>query len=103
VPLLPDDHVREVMAMARWQDFRQCPGCGFDLGTGEGERGCSWGECPYVPADLNVFCDQCRFDFYTMDGNPMCEDPMACPEGAEARSHVENYRRWQEARTGSAR
>ena len=36
--------------------------------TGEGERGCSWGEWPYVPEELNVFCDSCRFDFVTMEG-----------------------------------
>jgi hypothetical protein len=92
----------EVIAMANWQEFRQCPGCGYDLGTGEGDRSCSWGDCPYVPEELNVFCDQCRFDFHTMEGNPPCEDPAVCEHGAPARSHVENYRRWQSERTGAA-
>ena len=91
----------EVIAMAKWQEFRVCPGCGYDLGTGEGDRSCSWGDCPYVPEELDVFCDQCRFDFFTMEGNAPCEDPKVCEHGAPARSHVENYRVWQAARTGA--
>ena len=39
----------------RWKEFRPCPQCSFDFATGEGERGCAWGECPYVPEQLNVF------------------------------------------------
>src|SRR5262249_7467037 len=89
----------EVIAMARWQEFRQCPGCGYDLGTGEGDRSCSLGDCPYVPEELDVFCEQCRFDFYTEEGNTLCEDPMRCEHGAPALSHVENYREWQASRT----
>lgn len=92
----------EVIAMAKWQEFRMCPGCGYDIGTGEGDRSCSWGDCPYAPEELNVFCDQCRFDFYTMEGNAPCEDPTACEHGAPARSHVDNYRAWQAARAGTA-
>jgi hypothetical protein len=84
--------------MARWQDFRQCPDCGLDLGTGEGERGCSLGDCPYLPEDLKVNCDTCWFNFFTMEGNPRCEDPLSCEEGAEARSHVEAYRAWRAGR-----
>jgi len=87
--------------MATWQDFRKCPGCGYDLGTGEGERSCSWGDCPYVPEELNVFCDTCRFDFVTMEGNAFCEDPMVCEQGEAARSHVANYRQWQATAQGS--
>ena len=41
--------------MARWEGFRKCPGCGYDFATGEGERSCSWGECPYVPEAIDVF------------------------------------------------
>ncbi|MDP9297160.1 MAG: hypothetical protein M3O98_00620, partial [Actinomycetota bacterium] len=61
---------------------------------GEGERGCSWGECPYVPEELNVFCDYCRFDFLTMEGNSPCADPTTCEHGEEPRSHIENVREW---------
>lgn len=80
--------------MERWLRFAKCPHCDLDLGTGEGERGCSWGECPYLPEELNVFCDTCRFDFLTMEGNAPCEDPLSCQQGEDARSHVENYKRW---------
>lgn len=84
--------------MARWEEFRQCPGCGLDLATGEGERACAWGDCPYLPEELNVYCDYCRFDFYTMEGNSPCPDPLKCEHSAEPLAHVENYRRWQAAR-----
>jgi hypothetical protein len=60
------------------------------------------GRLPVRSQELNVFCDQCRFDFHTMEGNPSCEDPMACEQGAPARSHVDNYRQWQTERTGAA-
>ena len=82
----------------RWKEFRPCPQCAYDFATGEGERGCSWGECPYAPEELNVFCDYCRFDFLTMEGNSPCADPMACEHGEEPRSHVENVREWTRVR-----
>jgi hypothetical protein len=86
--------------MARWEGFRQCPGCGFDIATGEGERSCAWGECPYLPEELKVQCPQCMFNFFTMEGNPMCEDPMTCEHAAEPLSHLENLRRWAAEREG---
>jgi hypothetical protein len=85
--------------MARWEGFSQCPGCGYDFATGEGERSCSWGDCPYLPEELDVFCPQCRFDFLTMEGNPPCADPLTCEHSVEPMSHVGNMRRWREART----
>ena len=87
--------------MAKWEAFRQCPGCGFDFTSGEGERSCSWGDCPYLPEELNVFCDQCRFNFFTLEGNPPCEDPLTCAHAAESRSHVENLRLWEGTAGGS--
>lgn len=71
---------------------RKCPGCGFDFATGEGERSCAWGECPYLPEDLDVFCSYCRFNYFTMEGNSPCEDPMTCPHGVEPFKHVANMR-----------
>jgi hypothetical protein len=93
----------EAIEMARWEGFRQCPGCGFDFASGDGERSCSWGDCPYLPEELNVFCDQCRFNLFTMEGNPSCEDPLTCVHATEPRSHVENLRIWEGNRrlTGS--
>jgi hypothetical protein len=72
----------EAIQMARWEGFRPCPGCGFDIATGEGERSCSWGDCPYLPEELNVFCETCRFNFFTMEGNPPCEEPLDCAHAA---------------------
>ena len=80
--------------MARWEGFHQCPGCGLGIATGEGVRGCACGDCPYLPEDLNVYCDQCLFNFFTIEGNPSCDDPMTCPHGEEPRSHVGNLRTW---------
>ncbi|HEX9377429.1 MAG TPA: hypothetical protein VGB19_14485 [Actinomycetota bacterium] len=83
--------------MTRWTEFRSCPGCSYDFATGEGEKGCSWGDCPYLPEALNVFCDTCRFDYFTMEGNSSCEDPLTCEHAAEPLAHVENYRAWRQA------
>jgi hypothetical protein len=82
--------------MARWEEFRKCPGCGYDIATGDGERACSWGECAYLPAELDVFCEGCRFNYFTMEGNPSCEDPLTCEHAAAPLAAVANYRRWLE-------
>lgn len=82
--------------MANWVDFRQCQECGYDLWTGEGERSCHNYDCAYLPQELDVFCPQCRFDFADLTGNPPCDDPATCAEGAEARSHVANLRNWRQ-------
>lgn len=83
--------------MANWEGFRQCPGCGLDILTGDGVRGCAWGDCPYLPEDLRATCDYCTFNFLTMEGNPPCEDPLKCDHAAEPLSHVDNLRRWAAA------
>ena len=85
--------------MARWQEFRTCPGCSYDFATGEGEHSCSYGECAYLPEELDVRCEGCGFNYYTMEGNPPCDDPMACDHRVEPLAHVENYRVWLERRT----
>ena len=84
--------------MAKWMEFERCPGCSWDIGTGDGERACAWGECAYLPEELDVFCDGCRFNYFTLQGNPACDDPLNCPHAAVPLSHVENYRRWAAAR-----
>jgi hypothetical protein len=48
--------------MSKWEDFRQCPQCTWNFATDEGTKACLWTECPYLPADLDVFCESCRFD-----------------------------------------
>jgi hypothetical protein len=81
--------------MERWRNFEPCTNCAYDFATGDGERGCRLGECAYLPAELDVFCPDCRFNFASMEGNPPCEEPEICEHGAEARAHVENLREWQ--------
>ena len=88
--------------MARWEGFRKCPGCGLDIATGEGTRSCAWGECPYLPEELDVYCDTCRFNFFTGEGNPPCDDPFRCEHAAEPMSHVDNVRAWAAHATGPA-
>jgi hypothetical protein len=88
--------------MAGWEGFRQCPGCGYDIATGEGDRACSWGDCPYLPEALDVFCPQCRFNFFTMQGNPSCGRPGVCEHSADAREHVQAVRAWTELQPGPA-
>ena len=80
--------------MAKWEAFSQCPGCGYNLETGEGVRSCSWGDCPYLPGELDVFCPNCRFNFMTGEGNALCGHESTCEFGAEARSHVLNLQTW---------
>ncbi len=84
------------MRTPRWLSFRPCPGCTFDIATGEGSRGCSWGDCPYLPSELDVFCPHCRFNFFTMRGNSLCGRPGVCERSVEARANVPNLRRWLE-------
>jgi len=83
--------------MTTWLEFRQCPGCGYDFVRDEGEKGCAYHDCPYLPPELDVLCPQCRFDFASGEGNPPCEDPSTCEHGEEARANVGNVRRWREA------
>jgi hypothetical protein len=83
---------------SRWNEFRPCPQCGYDFGTDEGEMACSWVQCPYMPEELDVFCDRCRFNFYTMEGNPSCADPMTCDLSIEPIAHAANMREWRRAR-----
>jgi len=87
--------------MASWEKFRTCPGCSYDFATGEGERSCSWGDCAYLPEELDVWCDSCRFNYLTMEGNSRCEDPMTCEHAAAPLAHVENYRAWSEGLAGT--
>ena len=86
--------MKEARNVGRWEGFRVCPGCNLDLGTGEGERSCAWGDCPYLPEELDVYCADCRFNYFTMEGNPPCDAPLTCSHGIEPRRHVENLRTW---------
>jgi hypothetical protein len=82
----------------KWMEFQPCSRCEYDFATGEGERACSYGDCAYLPEALDVFCEQCRFNYLTMEGNSGCDDPSTCEHAAVPLGHVENYRRWATAR-----
>ena len=62
--------------------FRQCAGCEFDFVTGEGERSCNWGACPYLPAALDPTCPVCNYNFATDEGRPHCGNLATCEEAA---------------------
>jgi len=47
-----------------------------------------------VPEELDVFCPNCRFNLFTMEGNSQCGRPGVCEHSAEPRSHVANLRAW---------
>ena len=91
---MPHDDVDRVSEVSR---LRAGPG------HGEGTRACALGECAYLPEDLNVYCDYCRFDFFTMEGNSPCKDPLACDHAREPLAHVENYHRWLAAQASPMR
>jgi len=48
---------------------------------------------------LDVYCEQCRFNYFSLEGNPTCDDPLTCEHASVPLSHVENYRRWAAERS----
>jgi hypothetical protein len=92
--------------MAKWQEYEKpCPRCGLDWVTDQGDAACGWAVCPYLPEELDVHCDNCRFNFYTMEGNPPCANPMTCEHSVEPLQHVQNFEHWVaiQARRGASR
>ncbi|HEX9774753.1 MAG TPA: hypothetical protein VGB83_04135 [Actinomycetota bacterium] len=73
--------------------FTQCPGCSFNLITGEGTRGCAWFDCAYLPEEYKVFCPECNYNFLTREGDPHCSDPPTCEWAREGFKHAGNVRR----------
>lgn len=83
--------------------FRQCPQCGYDLLTREGERACHYYACPYLPEELDASCPTCMYDFVIQDGNAECGDPPSCEFAlTEAPRRVANVRAWGAAQRGGA-
>lgn len=79
--------------------FQQCPFCTYDLATGEGERACHYGDCPYLPEELDTRCPTCTYNFFTDDIHPACGDPPTCEFArAEAPRRVEALTYWLEHR-----
>lgn len=80
--------------------FHQCAQCTYDLLTGEGERGCHYYACPYLPEALDVQCPTCMYNFHTRDGQPECSDPPTCEFArTTARERVALARRWHDHET----
>lgn len=76
------------------RDFRPgCPGCTPDNITAEGARPCSFYDCPGLPDELRVTCDECMFDFAADDGQITC-DHHSCPTALRLQNNVDTYRSW---------
>ena len=81
--------------VAKAVTFQQCSFCSYDFATGEGQRGCHYYECPYLPEELDVRCPTCLYNFYIEDGNPECGDPPDCEFAREiAPERVANIAAW---------
>lgn len=79
----------------RARSFQVCEHCTYDFRTGEGLRSCSYGECPYLPDELDVWCPTCLYNFLLDDGNPACGDPPDCDFATEeAPLRVAAMRQW---------
>lgn len=76
--------------------FVQCEDCAYDLETGEGQRSCHWGDCPYLPEALTLVCPTCRFNFGTMEGDPECGETPRCEFAIEvAPVRLALFHAWQ--------
>lgn len=73
----------------------QCPGCSPEKMGAEGERPCSFYDCPGLPAELKVTCDICMFDFAVGDGQPKC-DHATCETALRLKKNVPTYEAWAE-------
>lgn len=90
--------------MANPMSFRQCPGCGYDFLTGEGEKGCHYYGCPYLPEALDARCPTCLYNFVAEDGNPECSYPPSCDFARDvAPQRVANVREWTAAQLAARR
>lgn len=76
------------------RDFRpRCPGCTPAKVADPGARPCSFYDCPGLPAELEVTCDKCIFDFVAGDGQVKC-DHSTCPTALRLKANVETYKTW---------
>lgn len=81
--------------MLKILSFEACADCEWDFVTGEGERSCHYGGCPYLPMELDVRCPQCLYNFYTGEGEPGCGAEPTCDFARdEAPQRVETLHVW---------
>ncbi|MFQ5949001.1 MAG: hypothetical protein ACE5KX_09095 [Acidimicrobiia bacterium] len=88
---MPDDFSDLPQAVRR---FRKCPGCTYDWATGEGVRGCNYYDCPYLPAEMQVTCDWCGYNFFLQDGQVRC-DHSTCVRALTLHKNAATYHRWR--------
>jgi hypothetical protein len=78
------------------REFRPlCPGCTLGRAASIEAKPCSFYDCPGLPAELEVTCDKCMFDFVANDGQPSC-DHNECETALRLKSNVPNYLAWIE-------
>lgn len=81
----------------RFLGFMQCPGCSYDLVTGEGDRSCHYYECPSLPEELDATCPTCNYSFTARDTHRACEGSEPCDFARyEAVDRLHNLHRWAE-------
>lgn len=78
------------------RDFRpSCPGCTPEKATDPEGRPCSFYDCPGLPAELQVTCNTCMYDFAKNNGQIKC-DHATCETAHRLRGNVATYRAWVE-------
>jgi len=76
------------------RSFRpQCPNCSPEVVLESGSRPCSFYDCPGLPAQLEVTCPTCVYDFYADEGTVKC-DHDTCEMALRLRANVPTYRAW---------
>lgn len=81
--------------LTRLLAYHKCPICEHDLATGEGQRACHYGDCPYLPEAMDTRCPTCLYNFATDDLQPACGDPPTCEFATtEAPGRVEALTYW---------
>jgi hypothetical protein len=99
--------IRSTIETARCEAFRQCPGCGFDFGSGEGERSCSWGGLPLPARGAECLLRSVPLQLLHHGGQPTQRGPAVvcgCRGGSPSRrepAHVGRNRSAGDKREGA--
>lgn len=70
-----------------------CPGCTPATVRLPDARPCSFYECSGLPAQLEVTCDLCMYDFASGEGAVKC-DHDTCPAARRLKGNVPIYEAW---------
>jgi hypothetical protein len=71
----------------------QCPGCTPEKAVDPDGRPCSFYDCPGLPPELHVTCNECMYDFASGSGLIKC-DHRTCETAQRLRRNVATYRAW---------